>query len=237
MQIVTTQIKGLIETSLIDWPGRLATVMFLPGCNLRCGYCHAKELIENGGERLDSIPLGQVTDFLSGMAGWVDGVVISGGEPTLHPDLPALAARIKSLGFAVKLDTNGTHPEVIERLITEGLIDAVAMDVKAPLDERYERITRVTCDVKDIAESIGIIMASGLEYELRTTVAPSLLTVSDIGEIAEAIRGAKVYALQPFRPHACLDEAMEHLPPCPASVLEDAARLARGFVERVVIRH
>ncbi len=237
MQLITTPIKGLIETSLIDWPGRLATVMFLPGCNLRCGYCHAKELVENGGEALDSIPLQQVTDFVSGMTGWVDGVVISGGEPTLHPDLAALAARIKSLGFAVKLDTNGTRPKVLERLVADGLIDAVAMDVKAPLDERYDKLTRVPCDTKDIAESIGIIMASGLEYEFRTTVAPSLMTVSDIGEIAQAIRGAKVYSLQPFRPHACLDEAMEHLPPCPVSILEDGARLARGFVERVVIRH
>lgn len=235
MLLKTVRIKGLVETSLIDWPGRLASVVFLPGCNLRCLYCHARDIIL-GAQACESIPLDAVLEMLSEQDGWLDGVVISGGEPTLCPGLGRLCEEIKIRGLAVKLDTNGTRPEIIKDLIEKGLIDAIAMDVKAPLDHRYLEITQTIFGLRRIAESIDIIMNSSLEYEFRTTVAPSLLSASEVGEIAEAIKGAKVYVLQPFRPHACLDRAMEDLPPCPMSLLQDAARLARGYVEKVLIR-
>ncbi len=235
MHLKTVRIKGLVETSLIDWPGRLATVIFLPGCNLRCRYCHAKDIIL-GGLGDEHIPIEAVLEMLAGHEGWLDGVVISGGEPTLCRGLGRLCEEIRNRGFSVKLDTNGTRPSVVAGLINDGLIDAVSMDIKAPLDYRYLEVTQTIFGLRRIGQSIDIILNSSIEYEFRTTVAPSLLSPADVGEIARAIQGARRYVLQPFRPHACLDKSMEALPACPTNVLQDAARLAQGFVEKVVIR-
>jgi len=235
MRLSGVEIKGLVEASLLDWPGKLATVIFLPGCNLRCRYCHARDLV-SGGRSIESIPLEKTLEFISQMDGWIDGVVISGGEPTLKPELPAIAREIHALGFKVKLDTNGTRPGVLQNLIEDGLIDAVAMDVKAPLDYRYFEVAGAVFDLSDIRKSIDIIKGSHLEYEFRTTVSPFLLSPLDVAEIAGAIQGARRYVLQPFDPHVCLDASMEDEPPCPLSVLQDAARLAEGFVDEVVIR-
>jgi len=231
--IATAKVKGLVEVSLLDWPGRVATVLFLPGCNFRCRYCHAGDLLEDGGEFL---PLEGIFDYISRQEGWIDGVVLSGGEPTLHPGLGDLAREIKSRGLGVKLDTNGTMPGVLRALLDERLLDGVSMDVKAPLDGRYSRITQTEPDLDAVSESIDLLMASEVDCEFRTTVAPSLLSPADIGEIAQRLRGARRYTLQPFRPHSCLDKSMEEEPPCPVEVLHDAARLAEGLVERVEVR-
>ena len=235
MRPAGVQIKGLIEASLIDWPGRLATVVFLPGCNLRCRYCHAKALVL-GVNDIESIPLEKTLEYLSQMEGWIDGVVISGGEPTLQPHLPSLAAEIKSRGFAVKLDTNGTRPEVIEHLVSHRLVDAVSMDVKAPLDYRYAELAGTSLDLDSIRASIAFLIRSGIDYEFRTTVSPFLLSASEVAEIAESLRGAARYVLQPFLPHSCLDASLEDLPPCPLNFLEDCSRLCSGFVGQVIIR-
>lgn len=236
MPLESLRIKGLVESSLIEWPGKLATVIFLPRCNLRCRYCHAKELILGETSRAESKPVETVLKRLTDMRGWIDGMVISGGEPTLWPALGELAAEVKSRGFSVKIDTNGTYPGVLEHLIDKGLVDMIAMDVKAPLDYRYLEITQTIFGLRRIARSIDVIMRSGVEYEFRTTVVPSLLSPAEVAQIAEVIKGAGRYVLQPFSPHACLDEEMEKLPPCPVSVLQDAARLASGFVGEVVVR-
>lgn len=236
MALAELSFTSVVETSLIDWPGRMATVVFLPGCNFRCGYCHAKELVLGPSGEISPVPLADLFNFLTRQTGWVDGVVISGGEPTLYEELPDLARAIKKEGFAVKLDTNGTRPEVLASLIGDGLLDAVSMDIKAPLDSRYERVTRVEFDLEKIRESITLLMTSSIECEFRTTVAPPLLSSADVGEIAETIQGADLYTLQAFNPHACLDEKMESLPPCPLSLLKDAARLAEGFVQEVRIK-
>lgn len=232
---MTVAIKGLIEASLIDWPGRLATVVFLPGCNLRCRYCHAKDLVLRG-DAMDPISFERIFDYLVAMDGWIDGVVISGGEPTLYTDLPKLAADIKRLGLAVKLDTNGTRPRVLDRLIGEGLVDSISMDVKAPLDAMYFDIAQAVFDLNDIARSIAVLMRSSIEYEFRTTVSPALLSPRDVARIAEAIAGARQYVLQPFNPHVCLDQRMEAQPACPPAYLQDAARLAGAFVKNVTVR-
>lgn len=235
MRLDTVEIKGLIEASLIEWPGRIAAVVFLPGCNLRCRYCHARDIVA-GRQSLEAIPLEKALEFIGGKKGWIDGVVISGGEPTLDAGLPALAGRLKAMGLAVKLDTNGTRPMVLQRLISGGLVDAVSMDVKAPLDYRYFQITRAVVNLDDIRRSIGVIMRSGIEYEFRTTVSPFLMSPLDVAEIAQSIEGARRYTLQPFNPHVCLDRSLEEHPPCPMSFMEDAARLAKGFVGEVSIR-
>ena len=157
MTLSTIEIRGLVEASMLDWPGKLAMVVFLPGCNLRCPYCHARDILGHP-DASESIPVDKTLEFLSQMDGWIDGVVISGGEPTLHPQLPLLAAEIKARGFAVKIDTNGTRPHVIESLISERLIDAIAVDIKAPLDYRYIELTRTAFDLDDLRRTISLVM-------------------------------------------------------------------------------
>ncbi len=161
---MTVEIKGLIEASLIDWPGKLATVVFVPGCNLRCRYCHARDIV-TGADAIEAISAERVFDYLEESDGWIDGVVISGGEPTLYPRLRELAARVKAAGLGVKLDTNGTRPKVLASLIRDGLVDDVAMDVKAPLDYRYFEVTRSIIDLDAIRASIALLMESGIDYE------------------------------------------------------------------------
>jgi len=229
------EIKGFVESSLIEWPGRLAAVIFLPGCNLRCRYCHARDLVL-GAASVESIPAEKVLDYAGSSGGWIDGIVISGGEPTLYAGLAGLMRDVKSRGLDVKLDTNGTRPDVIAGLMDEGLVDAVAMDVKAPLDERYLKVANVPVDLARVRESIRLIMQSGIEYEFRTTVSPALLSLADVVDVAREIEGARRYCLQPFCPHVCLDEEFERHPQCPRSYLEHAAALAKGFVGEVVIR-
>ena len=238
MTVSQIEIKGLIESSLIDWPGKIATVAFFGGCNLRCRYCHARDIISSDGGP-EGMSIESALQYATSMAGWIDGIVISGGEPTLHGDLAGLCAEIKNLGLAVKIDTNGTRPKVLWGLCLHGLVDAIAMDVKAPLDGRYRAIVGCDADLDAIRDSIRIVKdwgEQGGDYEFRTTVAPSLTSVEDVADIAKAIEGAARYALQPFRPHVCLDAALHELPECPREELELRAAAARPFVENVVIR-
>jgi pyruvate formate lyase activating enzyme len=190
------RVGGVQWTSLIDYPGRIAATLFLQGCNFRCPFCHNPELVDPqrfAPERALEDVLGR----LRVRVGFLDAVVVSGGEPTLHPGLPALAGDLKSLGFLIKLDTNGSRPQVLRRLLEHRLVDFVAMDVKAPLDE-YPRLTGVACDVAAIGESIDLILADAPDYEFRTTAAPTLER-EDILRIAARLRGARRYVLQAFR--------------------------------------
>jgi len=236
MLLKTVRIESLVETSLLDWPGRLATVIFLPGCNLRCRYCHARDLIL-GARRGESIPLDDVLQMLAGQEGWLDGVVVSGGEPTLCPGLPRLCEEIKRRGFAVKLDTNGTRPPVLRRLIEDGLVDAIAMDVKAPLDpDKYATAAGVPVDIAAIRESILTLIRSDIEYEFRTTFCPRIHSGDDILQIAEDLRGARRYILQIFRPTRCLDPAFEHVHPPSREELVMLASKAARFVLQCSVR-
>jgi pyruvate formate lyase activating enzyme len=200
-------IRGLIENTLIDWEGKVACEIFLPTCNLRCPFCHAGHLLTNDGS-LESIPVSSVTGVLDRNRGWIDGVVISGGEPTIHLTLPALIEELRSHGALIKLDTNGTRPDVLDDLMHRGLIDAVSMDIKAPLDDRYYEAAGVVCNLDVIRESIRLIMASGIDYEFRTTVCPDYHDLDVLIDIGRGIRGAKRYVLQPFRPGFCLDPSL-----------------------------
>ncbi len=219
-------IRGFIENTLIDWEGRLACEVFLPTCNLRCPFCHAGHLITNDGE-LESVPVEAVTSCLDRHRGWLDGVVISGGEPTLHPNLAALIEELRSHGAMIKLDTNGTRPEVLQDLIQRGLLDAVSMDIKAPFDERYYGAAGTECDVAAIRRSVEMLIESGISCEFRTTVCPAFLACDDLLDIAQSIRGAKDYVLQPFKPGHCLDPALNAVEPYSRDTLREfAARLA-----------
>lgn len=199
------KLAGLQKTTFIDYPEKIACIVFTQGCNFRCGYCHNPELFENK-EPVLSVPA--FFEFLNKRKGKLDGVVITGGEPTLHgKDLIEFIKEVKSLGFLVKLDTNGTHPDVLQELLDENLLDYIAMDIKAPL-AKYKTITRTDIDTKIIKKSIDMIMNSGVDYEFRTTIVKSQLSVEDLRQIGELIQGAKRYYMQKFLATKILDETL-----------------------------
>lgn len=194
-------IAGLQKTTFIDFPEKIACIVFTQGCNFRCGYCHNPELFEN---KEPTLSVSAFFEFLNKRKGKLDGVVITGGEPTLQKDLKEFIKQVKDLGFAVKLDTNGTNPEILKELVNENLLDYVAMDIKAPL-EKYKNIVNVDFDTKKIKNSIDFIMSCGIDYEFRTTVLKSQLSLEDFEEIGKLIKGAKKYYLQEFIPSKILD--------------------------------
>lgn len=228
-------VKGLIGNTLLDWEGRIAAILFLPGCNFRCGYCHAKNLL--GPESaLESVPFDSILQTLARNQGWVDGVVISGGEPTLHRGLGEMIDELHAAGHEVKLDTNGSRPDVLAHLLERKALQFVAMDVKAPLDESYSHVTNVDCDLAAIQESIGLLIDSDVDYEFRTTVCPACLDQEGVIGVARAVRGAKRLVLQPFRPVNCLDPAMEEVKPYKQHVLRRFARGAGKYVRLCCVR-
>jgi pyruvate formate lyase activating enzyme len=195
-------IGGLQKVTLVDYPGKLACTVFLSGCNFRCPFCYSKELvIEKEIGNHPQMSEDYFFDFLNEKKGMLEGCVVCGGEPTIHGEaLVDFIRKIKKEAFLVKLDTNGTNPDVIKRLIDEKLIDYIAMDIKAPLvKEKYEVACGTGFDVEKIKESIAIIKNSGLEYEFRTTVVPGIHTEEDIINIANEITPANKYFIQRFR--------------------------------------
>jgi len=189
------KLEKYIPTSLIDYPGHIATVVFTIGCNWNCWYCQNRALLHKNSSAL-SEP--EFFSFLQSRKTWLDGVVVCGGEPTLQPDIVSFISNIKDMGYHIKLDTNGSRPEVIQKLIDLHLIDYIAMDIKAPIS-KYPKICGVNVDTPKIAESIQLIKNSGIDYEFRTTVSPDL-DIQDITNIAQYIKGAKVYYLQQYNP-------------------------------------
>ncbi|HCP16536.1 TPA: anaerobic ribonucleoside-triphosphate reductase activating protein [candidate division WOR-3 bacterium] len=187
-------ISGLRKFSLIDYPGKTCAILFTRGCNFRCPYCHNPELVWSE-QYAPEIPLPGALKFLEGRRGQLDAVTITGGEPTLHPDLPDLMMRLKEMGFALKLDTNGSHPEMLRVLIAEQLLDYVAMDIKAPLAD-YHRITGQVISATVLRESIQLVFESNKDYEFRTTVDRMLLTENDLLMIGQEIQGANKFYLQ-----------------------------------------
>lgn len=198
------QIGGLQKTSLLDYPGKISCIVFTKMCNFRCGYCHNPELFEKS-EPVLTVPA--FFDFLKTRMGKLDGVVITGGEPTIQDGLYDVIKGIKALNFLVKLDTNGTNPQILEKLFSDNLLDYVAMDIKAPL-EKYEKITHSNVDIDKIKKSINLIISSNIDYEFRTTVLSSQLLFEDFNSIGNLICGAKKYYLQKFIPSKILDESL-----------------------------
>lgn len=190
------KIHGLQKLTLLDYPGHTACTVFTAGCNFRCPFCHNAALVTE----IDAASFMEEEEFfrfLKKRQGILDGVCITGGEPLLQPDIESFMQKIKDLGFAVKLDTNGSFPEKLESLIKEGLVDYVAMDIKNCL-EKYSLTAGVTVDTAAIEKSIDLLLSGHVEYEFRTTVVKQLHIVDDIEKIAMRIRGAKRYFLQNF---------------------------------------
>ena len=188
-------VGGLQKTSLIDYPGKISCVLFLSGCNFRCPYCHNPQLVDGS---VDGMELGDILSYLKMRKGLLDGVVVSGGEPTLHEDLPVLLDQIKLLGYPVKLDTNGTRPEMIRCLIENGFVDYIAMDIKSdPLN--YPACITTDHDPEAVLSSIDVIKKSGLVYEFRTTCVKPIVRPRDLQAITNVIDGTMLYVLQRFR--------------------------------------
>ena len=199
------KLGGLEKYSLIDYPGMVSAVLFTQGCNFRCPYCHNPELVlpkRYGPE----VKLQTVMDFLHLRRKILDGVVITGGEPTIHEDLPHLLNTIKKMGLAVKLDTNGSNPWMLELLIHDKLVDYISMDIKAAPD-RYYQVAGPGVDIGAVLRSIPMIAGSGIPYQFRTTVVKPLVTLNDVLEIAKLLPDRTCYRLQPFVRTKILDEA------------------------------
>jgi pyruvate formate lyase activating enzyme len=234
------RVHGWVRTSLIDYPDHIATVLFTGGCNFRCPMCHNADLVLRPDE-LPVLPADEIWRFLERRQGLVTGVVVTGGEPTLHPDLGDFLRAVQELGFDVKLDTNGYRPAVLERLLAAGLVDAVAMDVKAP-PAAYPQLAGVPhLDVDRIARSVALLRESGVPCEFRTTVVPPLLDADAIEALARWLAGpgagpSTAYALQQFRPVNTLDPALASVTPYPPPALHAMADRARRWLPDVILR-
>jgi pyruvate formate lyase activating enzyme len=201
------RIKSILEFSLLDWPGRVSSVIFLPGCNFRCPYCHNHPLVREP-DSLEDVSLEKFLRKIRNFPEWIEGVVVSGGEPTIHPWLPDLLAILRKEGLQIKLDTNGSRPDVLADLIRAGLVDCIAMDVKGPLNrELYWRLAGVPVDLERIRQSIELLIASGVDHAFRTTVVPAWLKEKDIMELAHSLVGGRKFTLQNFRPEMALDRS------------------------------
>lgn len=228
------KIKGLIKTSIVDYPEKISTVVFVGGCNFCCPYCHNADLVLRP-ESLPDIEVREILRLLTERQGFVDGVVLTGGEPTLQTGLADFIRELKTLGLTVKLDTNGYRPQSLQRLLQERLLDYVAMDVKSSL-EKYALAAGRKIDTQRIENSIQLLLSSEIEYEFRTTVVPGLVTVKDIDAIARSIAGARQYFLQQFRSPHTIAPQFAKMPPYPATVLEKMADTAQRWVSNVGIR-
>lgn len=228
-------IGGLQKVSLIDYPGHVSATVFTAGCNFSCPFCHNPELVRVGSDRHQMfLTDDEIYDFLKSRQGLLEGVCVTGGEPVLQADLPEFLGKIKELGFLIKLDTNGSRPEVLKDLIKRGLLDYVAMDIKGPL-EKYHKIVGTDIGLENIHESTDITRNFG-EYEFRTTVVPGLHEKEDFLNIARWLDGSKRYFLQQFRSQNCLDPAYASLRPYPDEKLVEFADAVRPYFGTCEIR-
>lgn len=225
------EIKGLEKFASKDFPGHISSTVFLGGCNFRCPFCHNSELVLYP-SNLTSIDPSFFLSYLDSRRGWLDGLCLSGGEPFLHDDLEVLARIIKDRGYKLKIDTNGSFPDQLEQFIKEGLVDAVAMDIKAPL-ERYSEVVRATVDVESINKSVMIIKNSHLDYIFRTTVVPGIHQEKDLLAIGEWLQGTRVFQLQQFSPQKTIDPEFMRIKPFPPEKILSWAELLKPFFTEV----
>ena len=227
------EIKGFIETSFLDWPGYVSSVLFLGGCNFRCPFCHNHPLVTRPG-KLPNLDLDDILIRLGRFQDWIDGVTITGGEPTLHTGLPQLISKFKENGFQVKLDTNGSRPDVLDALFKDRLIDAISMDLKGPLDSaRYSRCAGVKIDVDVIERSLDLIEGSGVDYEFRTTVVPTLHGEDEILSMAMRLKGCRAWRLQNFRAQNVLAPSLREVKPYSPERIEHFKSISKRWVENV----
>jgi len=227
------EIKGIEKFSSRDFPGHISSTVFLGGCTFRCPYCHNADLVLRP-ESIQTMPVDIFLSYLDGRKGWLEAVCLSGGEPLLHEDIEDIIRVVRERGLLVKLDTNGSFPERLEGLLTAGLLDWVAMDVKAPL-ERYREVTRSNVDVESIVRSADVLRNSGVRYTFRTTVVPGLVGKEDVVKIGEWLNGAANYLIQQFVPQTTIDPAFLEVKPFSRAELEDIVAAAKPYFQDVRI--
>jgi pyruvate formate lyase activating enzyme len=221
--------SGIQKTSLVDFPEKVATVLFTPGCNLRCPFCHNWRIV------VDPKPpfLNEENAFriLESRKRFVDAIVVTGGEPTLHKELPKFLKRLKEKGFTVKLDTNGFYPQVLEECLAH--VDYVALDVKTSL-EKYEQLGAK--DTKDLLHTVEMLKSGKVDYEFRSTVVPGFVDVEDIARIGEIVKDAKTFAFQQFIPDDTLDKNFKTVEPYSPEIINGFAEKLKGYAENLVLR-
>jgi pyruvate formate lyase activating enzyme len=232
------EIKGFIPNTMLDWEGMLASTLFLPRCNFRCPFCQNAELVLRP-ERLETVPFSVISDYLRERSGWVEGVCVTGGEPCLHEDLPRLCADLQAQGVKVKLDTNGSLPDVLEAVLADGNVDYVSMDIKAPVEYGpYKIATGVdrTETVPAVTRSIEILQTSGIEHDFRTTVVPLMHGPTEVAKIAEYLKGESRFVLQYFSPRDTIDPRFSSLRPFTEEDMNAMLKQAQHFVPGTVVR-
>ena len=221
--------SGLQKISLIDYPNKVASVLFTPGCNLRCGFCHNWRIATN--PQPPFLQEGAALELLEKRKKYVDAVVVTGGEPCMHKELPKFLAKLKDRGFQVKLDTNGFFPDVLEECL--GSVDYVALDVKTSI-EKYDRLGAQ--DTAGLLRSIEILKMGKTPYEVRTTLVPDLVTAEDIVRIGELVNGAQNVALQQFVPKDTLDKSFQALRPYAPEIIAEFAQTMRKYAMNLLLR-
>ena len=227
-------IKGFQGTSLLDFPGRVASLIFFSGCNLRCPYCHNPSLVQNSHQYPD-IAITEILAMLKQRCGFIDGVVISGGEPTLSPQLVEIVQQIKQLGLQVKLDTNGLRPDVLKTLMAQDLLDFVGMDIKTSLSN-YSKLHDGDVDIAALQRSVTLLMDATIEVEFRTTCVPGIVTEDDIHQMGKLLQGAKLWVLQQFVAEPAMTEDLRRCEPYSITTLEQFADISSGYVQSVMVR-
>ncbi len=222
---------GFQKLTLLDYPEKVACILFTMGCNFRCPFCHNASLVR--AEEKPQITEAEVLAFLQKRQGILEGVCISGGEPLLYDGLGEFIKKVKSLGYSVKLDTNGSFPERLKALVREGLVDYVAMDIKNSFDN-YDKTTGIKTDLNNIKESIGFLLSGEVEYEFRTTLVKELHTDADMESIGKMIKGAKRYFLQNFVDSG--DVLCENMHPLTENELEKMLQIAKKYVSNTICR-
>jgi pyruvate formate lyase activating enzyme len=221
--------SGLQKISLVDYPDHIASVLFTPGCNLRCPFCHNWRIAVD--PQPPFLQEGLALEILETRRKYVDAVVVTGGEPCMHKELPRFLSKLKDRGFSVKLDTNGFFPETLEECL--GYVDYVAMDVKT-CAEKYKLLGAK--DTAGFMRTMEILKTGKVPYEFRTTVVPELVTAQDATCIGELVKGSKTHALQQYVPTDTLDKKYQSLRPYAPETIGELAKIIQPFTEKVVLR-
>ena len=225
------RINGFEGISLIDYPGKVSSIVYTSPCNFKCPFCHNPSLV---GANEEILGVDEVINDISERAGFIEGVTISGGEPLLQDDLGLFIGILKKMGLKVKLDTNGYLPENLEKLIDKNLLDYIAMDIKTS-PERYQFACGVKVDMARIKNSVSLIRGSGVPYEFRTTVVPGLVEEEDMARIGEMISGAELFSVQQFRNDRTYDELYKKVVPYGEEKLSSFAEIMKQYVKKVKI--
>ena len=226
------EFKGINKLSLLDYPGKVAAILYVDVCNFCCEYCHNWNTLIAPKDNTD-IFFDDIISFLKKRVGVLDGVVISGGEPTLMPDLESKISKIKELGYAIKLDTNGSNPMVVDALISKGLIDYVAMDIKSSLDD-YHRFAKSQDLISNVKRTIDLLKENKVDYEFRITLIDEYHSIKEINKIAELLKGAKRLYLQQFK---VSDGVLnKNLHPVDEGVANSYAEILSHFIDEVELR-